>query len=352
MTLSGLADADPHHHSHETFASHAPGCAARGPTRRISAGFGPVTLAIETWGEMLTSVALDPLRHAMTDMDVRPDLSLLMLDGKETGIEAMVLERLWQQQGGDYGPIVPPRRLTLTINEDMNVRTLVDAHRQRIAVWFGDVAAAPEWLIYDQIRNALHLASRERSFGMFHAAALRYRGVGCLITGKSGSGKSTMTAAAVTRGFETAGDDFVLIETDGTPRAHAIFDTIKLDERGLTEFPQFRPFICNATRPAEDKAITHLYDAAPDRIASGFPLRAILHARLTGERQSRIVASTRAAAYLALTPSTMFLLRAENREVGAKCAALVDSLDAYAFEIGTDSTAAVAELSAFIRAQV
>jgi hypothetical protein len=234
----------------------------------------------------------------------------------------------------------------------MNVRTLVDAHRQRIAVWFGDVAAAPEWLVYDQIRNALHLASRGRGFGMFHAAALRYRGVGCLITGKSGSGKSTMTAAAVTRGFETAGDDFVLIETDGSPHAHAVFDTIKLDERGLTEFPQFRPFIRNATRPAEDKAITHLYDAAPERIASGFPLRAILHARLTGERQSRIVASTRAAAYLALTPSTMFLLRAENREVGAKCAALVASLDAYAFEIGTDSTAAVAELSAFMRAQV
>ena len=71
---------------------------------------------------------------------------------------------------------------------------------------------------------------------MFHAAALRYGGIGCLITGKSGSGKSTMTAAAVSRGFETAGDDFVLIETEGTPRAHAVFDTIKLDEHGLTEF--------------------------------------------------------------------------------------------------------------------
>ncbi len=47
----------------------------------------------------------------------------------------------------------------------------------------------------------------------------------------------------------------------------------------------------------------------------------------------------------------MFLLRAENREVGARCAALVDNLSAYAFEIGTDAAAAVAELSAFMRAQ-
>ncbi len=352
MTLSGLADADPHHHSHETCASLAPSCAAREPTRRIRAGFGPVTLAIETWGETLTSVALDPLRHAMTDRDVRPDLSLLMLDGKETGIGAMVLENLWHEHEDGDVAMAHPRRLTLTINEDMNARTLVDAQRQRIAVWFGDVAAAPEWLVYDQIRNALHLASRERSFGMFHAAALRYGGVGCLITGKSGSGKSTMTAAAVSRGFDTAGDDFVLIETEGTPRAYAVFDTIKLDERGLTEFPQFRPYIRNATRRAEDKAITHLYDAARDRIASGFPLRAVLHARLTGERQSRIAASTPAAAYLALTPSTTFLLRAQNREVGAKCAALVAGLSAYVFEIGTDADAAVAELSSFMLAQV
>ena len=95
----------------------------------------------------------------------------------------------------------------------------------------------------------------------------------------------------------------------------------------------------------------HLYDAARDRIASGFPLRAILHARLTGKRQSRIVASTLGAAYLALTPSTMFLLRALNRDVGAKCAALVAGLRTYAFEIGTDADVAVAELSGFMRAQ-
>ena len=86
-------------------------------------------------------------------------------------------------------------------------------------------------------------------------------------------------------------------------------------------------------------------------IASGFPLRAVLHARLTGERQSRIAASTPAAAYLALTPSTTFLLRAQNREVGAKCAALVAGLSAYAFEIGTDADAAVAELSSFMLAR-
>ena len=105
-------------------------------------------------------------------------------------------------------------------------------------------AAAPEWLVYDQIRNALHLASRERSFGMFHAAAFATRGLGCLITGKSGSGKSTLTAAAV-RGASRWPATILSYRDDGPPRVHAVFDTIKLDERGLTEFPRYRPYIRN-----------------------------------------------------------------------------------------------------------
>jgi hypothetical protein len=318
------------------------------PTRRVCAAFGPVMLRIETWGELLSSVALDPLRHSMTVSTAPADLSLYMLDGKETGIEPAVLKGLWRGDGDrdDDG-----RRLVITVNDEQQTRTLVDIERRLIAVWFGDASAAPEWLVYDQIRNALHVISRERGFGLFHAAALRYAGVGCLLTGKSGSGKSTMTAAAVTHGFETAGDDFVLVETGPRPRVHAIFDTIKLGEKGLAEFPQVHPFIRNPSRRAEDKAILHVYDIARERIVTGFPLHAVLHARLTGEAQSRIVASTTAAAYLALTPSTMFLLRAQSREVGEKCAALLATLPPFAFEIGTDLHAALAELTSFLRRQ-
>jgi hypothetical protein len=338
------ARTDSRHRLSESFVAHAFGLA--GPTRRVSAAFGPVTLRIETWGEILSSVALDPLRHAMTVPAAPADLSLFMLDGKETGIEPAMLSGLWRDDGDrDDGG----HRLVLTVNNEQQTRKLVDLDRRRVAVWFGDASAAPEWLIYDQIRNALHLTSRDRGFGLFHAAALRYAGAGCLLTGKSGSGKSTMTAAAVTHGFETAGDDFVLVETGHPPCVHAIFDTIKLGEKGLAEFPHVHPFIRNTSRRAEDKAILHVYDIARERIVTGFPLHAVLHARLTGEPQSRIVASTTAAAYLALTPSTMFLLREQSREVGDKCAALLAALPPFAFEIGIDLDAALAELTAFLR---
>src|SRR5262249_12682263 len=201
------------------------------------------------------------------------------------------------------------------------------------------------------IRNALHWLSFRYDFGMFHAAALRHGSTGCLVTGKSGSGKSTITAAAVANGFGSAGDDFVLIETAPMPRAHAVFDTLKLDEKSLSTFPLYGPYIRNGTRQPGDKAIVHLYDCAPDRIATGFPLHAILHARITGERESRIKPSAPGSAFLALAPSTLFLLRAQSNEVSKKCASLVGQLSAYAFDIGTDLEAAVAELAAFMQEQ-
>ena len=333
--------------SSDISARHPPVSPSQKATRRVTAAFGAITVRIDTWGEVLSSVALDPLRHAIVDPSTPVDLSLLMLDGKETGIEAEALTSVFADRA--RGADIAGRSLTLTVNDELQTRCLVDAPRQRVAVWFADAATAPEWLIYDQIRNALHLASHDRNFGLFHAAALRYAGTGCLITGKSGSGKSTLTAAAVTHGFEMAGDDFVLIETLRRPRVHAVFDTIKLDERGLAKFPRYRPFVRNPGRGAEHKAIVHAFDAAPDQIATGFSLDAILHARLSGDEQSRIVASTASAAYLALAPSTTFLLRTRGREVGTKCMLLAGCLPAYAFEIGTDLDAAVAALAAFMR---
>jgi hypothetical protein len=51
------------------------------------------------------------------------------------------------------------------------------------------------------------------------------------------------------------------------PRVHAIFDTIKLDDKSLARFSEFEPFIRNPRRGADDKTIDHLFDSSRDRIA-------------------------------------------------------------------------------------
>ena len=300
---------------------------------------------------VLSSIALDPLRHAATSATTPADFKLVMIDGKDTGIDGPELDGFALLNNAlEHRIKIDSRRSALTVNQEWNTRCLIDADKRRAIVWFGDADTIPEWVIYNEIRNALHWLSYERNFGLFHAAALRLGAVGCLITGKSGSGKSTITAAAIAHGFDTAGDDFVLIETTTAPRVHAVFDTVKLDDKSLARFSQFQPFVRNPRRG--DKAIVHLFDSSRDRIASGFPLHVILHAHLTGEQQSRIVRSPPSDAFRALAPSSMFLLRAQGnaqgKQVAANCAMLVGRLGTYAFEIGTDIEAAVAELTGFM----
>jgi hypothetical protein len=323
--------------------------ARQNATGRTNAAFGPAILKIDTCGMMLSSIALDPLRHAASSATTPAGFHLVMIDGKDTGINGPSLDGLARfHNGREHRIKIDSRRSTLTVNEEWNTRCLIDADKRHAIVWFGDAAMIPEWVIYDQIRNALHWLSYERNFGLFHAAALRLGAVGCLITGKSGSGKSTITAAAIAQGFDTAGDDFVLIETKTVPRVHAVFDTVKLDDKSLARFSQFEPFVRNPRRRADDKAIIHLFDSSRDRIASGFPLHMILHAHLTDQQQSRIVRSAPSNAFRALAPSSLFLLRDQGKQVAANCAMLVGRLDTYAFEIGTHIEAAVAELAGFM----
>jgi hypothetical protein len=319
-------------------------------SRQALTRFGPALLRIQTCGVALATRALDPLRHAMTESTERVDLHLIMIDAKETGVDATIFDNLAlantltrsdRRDALGSAPLVDPNWTT---------RCFISKEKRRAIVWFTDAAAAPEWVIYDQIRNALHWTSFEHDFGLFHAAALQFEDVGCLIAGKSGSGKSTLTAAAIAHGFHSAGDDFVLVDLASAPRAHPIFDTVKLREDSLAQFLKYRALVRNPERQREEKATLHLSDVAPDNPVSEFALHAILHARLARESQSRIVKSSAAAAYLSLAPSSLLLLRTQSKRVSAKCAKLISRLPTYEFQIGTDVNAAAVELASFMRA--
>ena len=76
------------------FASRVLAYARQNATRKTYAAFGPATLQIETCGMLLSSIALDPLRHATTSSTTPADFHLVMIDGKETGIDGPALSGL------------------------------------------------------------------------------------------------------------------------------------------------------------------------------------------------------------------------------------------------------------------
>jgi hypothetical protein len=320
-------------------------------TARMTARFGPVAVCIESCGEAITTLALEGLRHAEDKGLGAADFRIIAVDSAATGLEPPPAwsfpttgERAhWCRQQFDDG------RLQVGLNLAWRTWGILDREQGLGLVWSADAANTPEWVIRDQTRNILHWWSSSGGWGLFHAAALKLGTAGCLIAGKSGSGKSTVTAAAIAAGFATAGDDFVLIEPRETfPHVHSVFHTVKLDEASLGRVPAFHGKAFKAIDLPREKFLVRLFEVAPGSLVSGFPIHAILHSRVTGQRESRVASSTSARGFHAIAPSTTFELRSLENEIVARTAALVRAVPTYSFEFGTDVDAAIRALHSFM----
>jgi hypothetical protein len=234
---------------------------------------------------------------------------------------------------------------------DPDTRTwrVLSRARSLAVTWTADARALPEWEDSCPLRDILHWHSAAASWLLLHAAGIGAEGKGVLLAGAGGSGKSTTTAACVLSGLQTTGDDFVAVEP-GRRRAHAIYDTIKLDDASLSALPAWQAGVANPARPADQKARLHLWHSRPAALArGGLSLQAILLPRVTGARWSSIAPATAGDALRALAPSTLFLLRGGAAAGMRKTTALLRALPAFRLDLGRDPMEAAAAIAAFLR---
>ena len=72
------------------------------------------------------------------------------------------------------------------------------------------------------------LAQRHGLMAICHAAVIGEDGVGLLIVGEGGRGKSTLALAAIGAGMDYLGDDYCLVDPQPPYRAYRLFNTAKL----------------------------------------------------------------------------------------------------------------------------
>ena len=91
----------------------------------------------------------------------------------------------------------------------------------------------PPWESGSPFRLFLHWAYAAAHMRLTHAATLGLGGFGALITGASGSGKSSTALAGLLNGLDSVGDDYVLVEQGARVVAHPVFTVFKQDREGL-----------------------------------------------------------------------------------------------------------------------
>jgi hypothetical protein len=263
-----------------------------------------------------------------------PSLTVRVWDATSTGVGPVPMppdamhhgESGPRYHGEEDGIVVHAADATLSVVE-VGTRTALhyfpDAND---VLWYQE--AAP-------LKDVVHAWAGWHDLRLIHAAAVGHPDGGVLIAGAAGAGKSTTSLACMGAGLGYAGDDYVLVDVKRA-FVYSLYSSAKLEWDNLDRYPElFRP----ANSRADAKALAFLARDAAERVAPGFPLRAVLLPTITGRAETRALPTTAARALLGLAPSTLLQMPGHNQVSLGAMSRLVERVPAFRLELGTNLSA-------------
>jgi hypothetical protein len=227
---------------------------------------------------------------------------------------------------------------------------LMDTYEAKAVYWVKKCEDIPWWERTFPFRQIIHWWSNGKQLQPVHSGAVGFSSGGVLISGRSGSGKSTSCLSCLHSELQYVGDDFVLIDLEShQPRVHSLYATAKIEPTNLHRFPWIKPWISNPDQLDSQKALIQVSESAPEKLCKSFPIQAILLPKVTGKFDSQLSPASSANAMHALAPSTVLTLIGDESEVMRKISQLVRTVPAYWLEAGTDLTQIPLRIKEFLK---
>jgi hypothetical protein len=288
-------------------------------------------------GRALEPVMLPALAHLERAAGDATDLDIRLWDSASTGVPGPDLP--WEAEdvrarGDIHGH--EGIRVRMLCDAVSGAITALDREDGTLVYWVSDARVVPWYESGAPLRAALHAWAAGPGRHFVHAGAVGSGGAGVLLAGLSGAGKSSAALACLEAGLEYAGDDYVLLTTDGPPRAHSLYSTAKLDPDALARLPGLAPAVSDFRRGEEEKAVLQLHRHRPDQLRASLPVSAIVLPSIGDAERPTLRRASAAEALRALAPSTILQLPGAGRQAMDAMAGLVRRVPAYALELGTD----------------
>jgi hypothetical protein len=202
--------------------------------------------------------------------------------------------------------------------------------------WVEDARQLPYFERGSPLRTLLHWWLDDENYQFVHAGAVGNENGGVLLVGKGGSGKSTTALACLVAGMQYASDDYCLISTTPEPYVFSVYNTAKLvGKEDLDRFPSIASFFSNLDRLQEEKAMIFLQEHYPQKLAKGFPIRALLLPKVTNTPQTRLRRISAGLALTALAPTTLAQLPGSGKTAIRTMSQLIRQVPCYALELGS-----------------
>jgi hypothetical protein len=308
---------------------------------------GRHTLRLRFAGAGLMPQLAPALAHLKIAPIADPDLTVCLWDNASTQTQLPLLIQsfveLIQIHWTDYlGPRKEVKaydgdRIRTNFHIGPNILSVLDLQQNLACYWIDDAKNIPYWEKGSPLQTILNWWTTDRQHQYVHAGAVGTPAGGVLLAGKGGSGKSSTALACIASNLVYASDDYCLVTTDPQPYVYSLYNTAKLKGKAdLERFPNLAPLVDNIDRMGVEKAMLFLHQHHADKIARGFPIKAVLIPQVTGKPDTHIRPATAGAALRALAPSTIFQLSGSGQTAFGMMSSLVKQVPCYVLELGTD----------------
>ncbi len=192
-----------------------------------------------------------------------------------------------------------------------------------------DVAQIPPWITRAPFRAIFGWNAIDRGLAVVHTSAVGGSGGCALVTGASGSGKSTTAFACVERGLRIIADDVALVALGPEPRAFACAGVGKIEDDSLVT-------IDDLGLPVVERRNGQTMLDLSSVLTPSAPVRVIVAARVGGGERCQVTRLSSAASFRALAGhSVVEALTGDARALTA-LRELATRVPAVRVDVGTD----------------
>ena len=287
-------------------------------------------------GSALVPLITPALEHLRIQSVSDYDLTICLWDSASTGVPMAAAP--WTQK--DFlarGEIrgFSNEQFRTTFHLGSGIFNMLDLVSGEALFWIRDYRFVPYYESGSPLRAIFSAWMSTQGYQFAHAAAVGTPEGGVLIVGRGGSGKSTAALACLDEEeLIYVGDDYVLLGGDPEPYVYSLYNSAKLNADHAESFPHLLARANNKDKLNSQKALIFLNQHYPQKMSSGFPLRAIVAPQISGLSQTTFQKSSAAAAIKALAPSTIFQIPDSGSETFQFLSRIVKGVPSYKLHSG------------------
>lgn len=207
----------------------------------------------------------------------------------------------------------------------------------------------PPWEPAFPLRQFVHWAYQNSSKGLIHAGTLGINGIGVLLSGAGGAGKSGTTLAGILSGLDSVGDDYVIADVrNNSIKAYPLIKNMKQDLNGLQ-----RNSLDSANKIFngpnwQNKYVFDFEELGAGRRAKCLDIQAILLPRISNSKKTTIEKISGKEAMLSLAPSNLHQLTGNWQKTMSFAARICRDLPAYRVHLSNNPTDVANSIREFI----